>query len=678
MSASPLRIFTTSVNFVLGAGVLGVPHAIASAGLLLSAAALLLVGGLSMLTSSWLLEVSDRANALQNELASSAEGKAVQHADGGSSTLPPAERFVTLKEPLLSKQSSASKLDEYRAAYRSWRTGSASGSSDTQLKKLMPLIVYEEGRHRALLPLQLLPPWVGGASQVDTEADDESGSDWGGSDLVRGARSASCSGATSPSASFDWLPRRSLSGSSSRDSGPAAAPPAVRRVDSFSADLRAALLLLPSVADENEDEESVGYASPRLQTGLPTPSPPPPPLTKPSSKLPSKPPPLPPKRRRGSSRPAPKAPISLPDWSMPADISALEVAQLCTIFLDWRARALWLTSILALHVAAMWACCAVWIASAHAALDSGGAHAHLPAWVSPRVLLLPCAAVLLPLSILGGTEPIQPFLATATLTTLAGMCVLLLWALQARGGEHADYLFGPVANAPAALVYDGSHFGPAFANFLFAYIVQQSVPALIRRAACPAHTRTALVAAIGTCCGLYLILGGAAALLFGAGTQKLITLNFDALRAAPSGAPPAVWARLVARWIMLLPIITTTAAFPLFNQVLAANLEALLPARLRSRRTAASLCAMPPLLLTACVRDTATVFSVCGLAGFAIVWFVPAMLQHAAMRASVRRWGDELGRRTPHTTVMSGPTTVSAVMAVGVVAFGYNVWAVVS
>ena len=38
------------------------------------------------------------------------------------------------------------------------------------------------------------------------------------------------------------------------------------------------------------------------------------------------------------------------------------------------------------------------------------------------------------------------------------------------------------------------------------------------------------------------------------------------------------------RWVVLLPILTTTAAFPLFNATLASNLEECLPpGRLRSR-----------------------------------------------------------------------------------------------
>eukprot|EP00966_Prymnesium_polylepis_P107405 2486487-Prymnesium_polylepis.1 len=61
--------------------------------------------------------------------------------------LPPAAPFCSqrragaqgsLHEPLLER--GEKKLDEYRAAYRSWRQGSHQGARDSQLKQLMPLL----------------------------------------------------------------------------------------------------------------------------------------------------------------------------------------------------------------------------------------------------------------------------------------------------------------------------------------------------------------------------------------------------------------------------------------------------------------------------------------------------------------------------------------------------------
>ena len=151
------------------------PFAIASAGLLASAVSLILVALLSFLTCSWLLEVGDRANALQNEL-SRANGAPieVEHADGGISLLPPAAAFclTPLKEPLIERREK--KLGEYRAAYRSWRQGSNRGARDSQLRKLRKLLVgvYQSHKHRELLPLQLVPPRLL-AIEVMEDADEE-------------------------------------------------------------------------------------------------------------------------------------------------------------------------------------------------------------------------------------------------------------------------------------------------------------------------------------------------------------------------------------------------------------------------------------------------------------------------------------------------------------------------
>ena len=84
---------------------------------------------------------------------------------------------------------------------------------------------------------------------------------------------------------------------------------------------------------------------------------------------------------------------------------------------------------------------------------------------------------------------------------------------------------------------------------------------------------------------------------------------------------------------------------------------------------------MPRERLALLLDTNSRVLELCGLAGFTIVWFVPAALQHAARRASVRRWG-EAGRVTPHSSCLSGPATVAVVTVAGVGAFAYNLVAV--
>lgn len=110
-ASSQLATFTTSVNFVLGAGVLGLPYAMSRAGVLASALALGLVAVISFMTCSWLLEVLDRANAMQNELARCVVRRTVQHANGDLSVLP----LATLRDMVY-----------WRCKLPSWRRAHAS------------------------------------------------------------------------------------------------------------------------------------------------------------------------------------------------------------------------------------------------------------------------------------------------------------------------------------------------------------------------------------------------------------------------------------------------------------------------------------------------------------------------------------------------------------------------
>lgn len=711
--SSPLTIYLTSTNFVLGAGILGIPYAVVSAGMLASVASLIAVAFLSLLTCSWLLEVGDRANALQNELSrqeadSDDEASQVQHADGGTSQLPPPAAF--LRTPLLEDRSRR-KLDEYRAAYRSWRTGSPQGATDTQWRKLRPHLVYQPGRHRELLPLQLRPPPCGSPSTLPAPGrDDQQWTDDERSEVIElGLALAAdqqpsplggtaCSSAHVSSQSLDNYGKRA-GGARERSAATkgAVAQPGLQRSDSFSIDLAHALYNLSVRSAHDAPLECTppsaltGHNLGRADMGRAY-SPP----TEAALLRGRRPAPA--EGRRAQDGPAWRVLPEAPDWSVPRAISALEVTQLCNVFLGRRMRNAWISSICALHVSAMWACCAIWITCAQSVLLGASAPPDDPAsWQHTLPLLALCTAVLVPLSVLGGSEIVQSPLATATLSTLVLMCVLLVWALLERMGDATSSTprLGRVFGEPPSMaggsggerqadgeasfrrvVFNGRHFGPSFATFLFSFIVQQSVPSLVRRAAAPEWTRAALAASIGTCLVLYLSLGCGAALCFGDSTEPLITLNFIALRGgAPPGDAVPLWAAFASRWIMLLPLLTTTAAFPLFNRVLAANLEGLLPPRLRSPRVAAALCALPPLLCTACVRDTALVFAICGLSGFIIVFFVPSALQRAAMRASVERWG-ELGRATPHTTCFSHEPTVVAVMLAASCAFALNLWAV--
>jgi hypothetical protein len=384
----------------------------------------------------------------------------------------------------------------------------------------------------------------------------------------------------------------------------------------------------------------------------------------------------PPAIPRTGDRSPPAAP-GLPDWSVPA-ISSLEVAQLCTLFLGGRARACWITSVCLLHVFAMWACAAIWLQTLHASINKGrplGDPVPLP-------LVLLCAAVLVPASTIGGSARLQPALSAATAATSVLVIGVLAAALavQGQGGDSQPWLVFDLPRrppssrpAPLRLLLDPAHLPPTSATLAFCHAIQQSVPSLRRAPGGAAAARATLRTALRGCGLLYLLLGCLTALVFGDATLPLFTLHLRSLHFSPPHAAAPAWASAVGGAIALLPIFITTAAFLLFNGVLAANLAVVLPSRLASRRLTAPLCALPPLLAAAVLTDTPTLLGLCGLPCLVTAFLIPAALQAAALRASLRRWG-EAGRRTSHSTRFSGRAPALTLLGLGAALFISDTW----
>jgi hypothetical protein len=392
---------------------------------------------------------------------------------------------------------------------------------------------------------------------------------------------------------------------------------------------------------------------------------------------------------RGGSRvpsgatPAPTQAPGFPmiDWNPPRDAPALEVAQLCTLFLGKTARRFWLMSVLALHVTAMWVCAAVWVTCASVAIApkqaQGTTRDELGAVDdgSDRAIQLWCllafSVLILPLCMFkpGSQVRVQLALACATLLTVLAMVVTVAVAVV---GEEFRNPPPPPMDAKFAF-FNMQGFGRGFSTLVFSQIVQQTVPALAHDAREPARTRTTIAAAVITTSAIYLVLGTLSALLFRGATDPVITLNWISYTAGFTRAP--VWASVLAHWIVLLPIISTTAAFPLFNATLASNLEEVLPRSVRRRPIAGPLCATVPLLCTALVRDTAMIFALCGLAGFVMVFFMPAALQVTSLRLCLAKWGEQ-GRHTPSSTRLSREIYGWIVLMIGGVSFGFSLWQV--
>uniref|UniRef100_A0A7S4FB15 Amino acid transporter transmembrane domain-containing protein n=1 Tax=Chrysotila carterae TaxID=13221 RepID=A0A7S4FB15_CHRCT len=354
--------------------------------------------------------------------------------------------------------------------------------------------------------------------------------------------------------------------------------------------------------------------------------------------------------------------FGVPDWKARGTV-ALEVSQLATIFLGKGARRAWLISLTALQMCSMWACCAIWIACASVAVSP-------PPSSPPSELLMLCAfaVVIVPLCLvdpqkLGG---MQLFSALATLCTMALMLITLIQAVL--DPAHRVHSHEPASFS--LLIYSGDGMGRALATLVFSQLVQQSIPKLAHDAIRPELTAKILLTAVFTTCFLYTALGASAAFLFRQDTEKVITLNW--LGYTAGFKDPPWWVHTIARWVSLLPLFTTTSAYPLFNATLAANLlEALPPGILHKRWLTGLLCAVPPIFCTAFISDTSLIFGLAGLCGYGVMFGMPALLLITSRRWSKLVWGDA-GHDAPHSTPFSSETSAFFILLVSALCFVFS------
>ena len=95
------------------------------------------------------------------------------------------------------------------------------------------------------------------------------------------------------------------------------------------------------------------------------------------------------------------------------------------------------------------------------------------------------------------------------------------------------------------------------------------------------------------------------------------------------------------------------------------------PYRLKVAARACTL--VPPFALAFLERDASAIVSLCGLFGFVIMFFVPALLQWYSVRAFVALWPHIRGvSQTPFSGLLSHRAVVVLVLLFSTVGFAFN------
>lgn len=148
-------------------------------------------------------------------------------------------------------------------------------------------------------------------------------------------------------------------------------------------------------------------------------------------------------------------------------------------------------------------------------------------------------------------------------------------------------------------------------------------------------------AALAFCAVVYCLLSGAVVLTYGAWTRPVCTLNWVNYTAGQPVAGP--FAIAFRSFVILVPVLDVTAAYPILAQSLAANLDAAIHSETGDRPAwyLALSCAVGPLIGAALVYDAAETLGWCGVLLVPFVFILPQLLLLRAEHLCLKEFSDD-------------------------------------
>uniref|UniRef100_A0A7S1NBA8 Amino acid transporter transmembrane domain-containing protein n=1 Tax=Eutreptiella gymnastica TaxID=73025 RepID=A0A7S1NBA8_9EUGL len=210
---------------------------------------------------------------------------------------------------------------------------------------------------------------------------------------------------------------------------------------------------------------------------------------------------------------------------------------------------------------------------------------------------------------------------------------------------------------------------------------------------------------------LMTVLSGSMVLYFGSHTSAISTLNWKNYTAGQEKAP--LWASFVSWMVVMMPVITISAGYPIQSASLANNLlngisvsswhAIIYPFGLpndvvehqplstesghssslgnptwpttRAKVVARLASVLPPLIPCLFVKDASKIIRVGGLVGFLISLLIPCILQLASMRVFGRLWPHAPNPSyTPYSGFYSRYPAIAVVLCLSCVAFAYSTY----
>eukprot|EP01135_Chromosphaera_perkinsii_P012394 Nk52_evm5s2657 gene=Nk52_evmTU5s2657 len=271
--------------------------------------------------------------------------------------------------------------------------------------------------------------------------------------------------------------------------------------------------------------------------------------------------------------------------------------------------------------------------------------------------------------------------------TFLGILVILIMSVTCVGGMFSTPQPGSSSTMPYMAVghiFNPAGFGKIFSTAIFSQLGHQGVPGLVQLVRNKKKVKGVFISAVATTAFLFIAMSTLTSLYFGNNILNVVTMHWKSYTggAAP-GEPVPIWASVISYLVVLFPIFTVSAAFPLNGITLADNLAKSVPSSFTNFFGARAIeCALRIVIATLPIcgagylRNITKILEVCGLLAFLLAFWIPCLLMHYSRVECVNRWGPG-GEVTPYHWWFSKPTVVTGIFALSLMFFGITLGKVI-
>eukprot|EP00285_Hemiselmis_virescens_P014649 CAMPEP_0173395124 /NCGR_PEP_ID=MMETSP1356-20130122/31009_1 /TAXON_ID=77927 ORGANISM="Hemiselmis virescens, Strain PCC157" /NCGR_SAMPLE_ID=MMETSP1356 /ASSEMBLY_ACC=CAM_ASM_000847 /LENGTH=525 /DNA_ID=CAMNT_0014353765 /DNA_START=27 /DNA_END=1604 /DNA_ORIENTATION=+ len=268
---------------------------------------------------------------------------------------------------------------------------------------------------------------------------------------------------------------------------------------------------------------------------------------------------------------------------------------------------------------------------------------------------------------LSGLSAIQGCLSVFAFCSLSVMCGTVIIAIMTDTGDDKGWDAIPQT--------DLTGLGQLITCAVTSQMSHQGVPTLVVLMRKKHKAKKVFCGALMYSLSMYVLLCMSTSFFFGPSIANIVTLNWERYSGgAAAGHAIPWWASALSFMVLLFPVVSVSAAFPLqlvvISEILSKAFGGSNPSTPRGTLSSAPIrimCCFGAVCLAQLLNNVSMIISANAAVGIIIAFVLPCLLHLKARHESVKKWGPAAGQTPYYTRFISHPYFVSLIFLLSIV-----------